>query len=83
MSFTHGQGGYTNHACRCPVCKRGNADYQLAYKARRSLETENAPHGTYSAYTNWKCRCRPCKDANAARGRAYNARRRTDLGGAA
>lgn len=30
----HGLSGYKNYGCRCDICRRANADYQLEYKAR-------------------------------------------------
>lgn len=73
MSFTHGPGGYTNHGCRCPICKAAQATWMRAYKAKKTAESENAPHGTYTAYTVWGCRCLACKAAGAANQRRYRA----------
>lgn len=30
----HGYSRYANRGCRCEVCRRGNADYQAAYRAK-------------------------------------------------
>lgn len=30
--FTHSLGGYTNHKCRCPICRGAHSDYQRRKK---------------------------------------------------
>lgn len=70
----HGYDGYTNHGCRCDICRDANAQYHWDlrhFKAER-LEKDPtlAPHGINNTYANWRCRCRPCTDAHSAYERA-------------
>jgi hypothetical protein len=63
-SFDHGLGRYTNHGCRCAICRREAA----AYVRKRRADRLSAPipeyvHGTDNGYTNYACRCELCKQA--------------------
>lgn len=31
-TWTHGLGGYKNHACRCPLCRAANTTYMRGYQ---------------------------------------------------
>ena len=62
---------YTNHRCRCVLCREVNR--QRAARDRRIRYSKpvpaSVPHGQASTYSNWGCRCEPCTKANTA----YNA----------
>lgn len=79
MAWAHGCGGYTNHGCRCEICRAGHSAYTLKRRyERRDLllaDPTLAKHGSGSTYTNWMCRCRPCTDAWGAVRTALNQRR--------
>lgn len=60
----HGRGGYTNHGCRCALCRQKNREYVL--KAREKWVAGTAPphvHGTANGYRNYSCRCDECRHA--------------------
>jgi hypothetical protein len=41
-NFEHGHSGYTNHRCRCDVCRTGNRDYMRKRRADAELrDVEN------------------------------------------
>lgn len=65
--WEHGQGGYTNHKCRCPICTEAATSYGARRKLERAELLRNdpsaAPHGLASTYGNYNCRCRPCTNA--------------------
>lgn len=71
--ITHGLGGYTNHKCRCDVCRKARSSYVRAY--RNSPDTDLPPddtrHGKRSTYIMRGCKCDLCKEAvrQYARGR--------------
>lgn len=79
-SFEHGSSGYTNHKCRCPVCRAGHAEMVAARRAeRRASHPEDNPlldHGNYNTYINWGCKCAPCRTAHLANNRRYRNRRK-------
>ncbi len=64
----HGLGGYTNHYCRCDICRAANAEYKKAYRRAGKVPREKTRE--YSA--RWRAK----KKAEA------KARRRAETGGA-
>lgn len=61
---------YTNHACRCVMCRAAWARAQQRRKDARLSRLSSLPpaqHGQASTYGNYNCRCRACTDANTAR----------------
>lgn len=64
-------GGYTNHACRCDLCK---AAWAAAKYELRHRHHDYIPHGTDGGYTNYMCRCEACRTANREHKRMYRAR---------
>lgn len=72
---------YTKHKCRCPECKRANAEYKSYKTAQyRNLQASAAredasadaqdflsklTHGLPSTYEWFGCRCNECKKAKA------------------
>ena len=73
----HNASTYTNHGCRCLVCREANSSAVANWRARRATErvlidgrlTAPVPpdmHGKASTYRNHACRCVPCKNANTA-----------------
>lgn len=70
----HGSiGAYTNHRCRCEVCRKSWRLFMAEKRAARvaRLATEPVAHGLYSTYTNWGCRCDRCRRANTRYAREY------------
>lgn len=62
--------GYTNHSCRCDLCKSAWSDYNSA-RTRARIAQDLPPernHGEYSSY-KWGCRCSECKTAQRNRRR--------------
>lgn len=69
--FTHGYSGYTNHRCRCEVCREGNRVKRAESRAHWKSERErihamgfehvviNITHGV-NGYSNYMCRCLVC-----------------------
>lgn len=70
-------GGYSNHGCRCPQCRKAWAAY--CRKRKRERTPENAPHGTTNGYHNYRCRCDRCRAAWAAASRDLASRQRASL----
>jgi hypothetical protein len=67
----HGENGYANYSCRCPVCKEGR---RLVIRERAArLAPDDPRHGSASTYANHGCRCDACTEAC----RVYRARLRT------
>lgn len=57
---------YTNHGCRCPLCRAANADYcsrRTKERRRAGLPEGDPRHGTENGYGNYGCRCRACTTA--------------------
>jgi hypothetical protein len=54
-------GGYTNHGCRCLLCRAANNARMKRY--RHSDAPKDLTHGTHSSYAVG-CRCEPCKQAH-------------------
>lgn len=74
-TFKHGAGGYSNHGCRCGICRDAwrikKADYRRrkregATMLRRGPVPDPAKQHGYSAYVNYGCRCGVCRAAAAA-----------------
>ena len=73
--FTHGYSGYTNHRCRCDVCREANrvqrADARAFWRKERDQIRATGfehvvigiTHGI-SGYTNYSCRCDVCVATN-------------------
>ncbi len=62
----HGLGGYTNHGCRCDICKQAAVNYvRNRRSARRAVPVPEHVHGTDNGYTNYACRCDRCKLARS------------------
>lgn len=65
----HGASAYTNHSCRCSICRNAHRERSAKRREERKhllLEDPDlAPHGRNSTYTNWACRCEQCRDAHA------------------
>jgi hypothetical protein len=69
--FKHGLSGYTNHACRCDVCRAGMTGYRRRRYADMRAErafvesqgrvfiVEGRQHGA-NTYRNHGCRCEVC-----------------------
>jgi hypothetical protein len=58
----HGLGRYTNHGCRCPICKQEAVAYVRQRRAARlAAPIPEHVHGTDNGYTNYACRCEQCK----------------------
>lgn len=60
---------YTNHVCRCDLCRAAWAQAQQRRKDARVLRLSALPpdqHGKASTYSNHSCRCRACTDASTA-----------------
>lgn len=54
-------GGYSNHKCRGPLCRRAWADYTQDLRKRRALRpASKIPHGV-NGYRNYGCRCGICR----------------------
>ena len=71
---------YSNHGCRCDLCKRAWADLvQRLRSNREALAPETRTdimHGRAATYTNHRCRCDACRIAWATYYRElYRARR--------
>lgn len=71
----HNASTYTNHGCRCSVCKAGHT---ASVKARRAVRAAlvatgaaDVEHGRDSTYLNWTCRCELCRTAHADARRRY------------
>jgi len=64
----HGKlGTYTNHGCRCDLCRAALRKYSRKMAARASLGTVPAwAHGTTTGY-QYGCRCDPCRVENSRR----------------
>lgn len=82
----HGtRGGYAS-GCRCPECRRYNADYSRAYRARnrkprrtrsdKGIARVEIVHGTASGYHYHACRCADCRKVATDANRAYRAANR-------
>lgn len=57
-------GGYTNHHCRCDLCREAfsKAMWKAGVKRReRGLPKGDPRHGTANGYDNYGCRCDACK----------------------
>jgi hypothetical protein len=72
----HGLSTYTNHGCRCDVCRASMAAYRRDHRRRvRGRVPPEVPHGSSGTYCNYGCRCRSCSDAHAAdKRRRYRSR---------
>lgn len=58
-------GCYSNHGCRCDICKAANARRVRRRRNERKSETVKGDHGKDSTYVNWNCRCIPCTEDHA------------------
>lgn len=67
-------GGYTNHSCRCDLCRMANAEAARTARARARIAPDDPRHGTVNGYANYMCRCGPCCAAKAAYARAARGR---------
>jgi hypothetical protein len=69
--------GYTNHSCRCELCRAANTESVANARNRRvgELPPEEV-HGTENGYSNWRCRCSDCREAHAAAARERRASRK-------
>ena len=56
--------------CRCDLCRKAAADYQLARKIRLK-GVEPPKHGTLNGYNSYGCRCHACKEAGSVYARMY------------
>ena len=83
--FEHGVSAYSNHRCRCDVCRSAFSEYQRnARRERRERlrqDPELAQHGLAATYHNWSCRCRPCTDAASTETMARKQRAQLGLTG--
>jgi hypothetical protein len=72
--------GYSNHKCRCDLCKAAWREYCFAKRqmrfSRGAKNPRTIPHGTTGGYGNWHCRCEDCTAAWAKDGRERIARKR-------
>jgi hypothetical protein len=68
---------YSNHGCRCDLCRGAWTDYLYEVRRTRTLRLQKDPslatHGKYTTYTNWGCRCDLCRAAHTARQKAARA----------
>lgn len=85
---------YVDHGCRCNTCRKGNADRNREYRARRELRDPNwrssserkrgpykpAEHGSHVMYSYHKCRCDICREGHKQLARARAARLKADSG---
>lgn len=80
-NYTHGMSGYSNYACRCPVCTSAWRDWTYDARQRRAdsrvlvdgrLVSPLGEHGNKNTYSNRLCRCEPCTAAHRAQ---YQSRR--------
>ena len=73
---THGR--YSNHGCRCDLCKQAIRDYRAELRVRKGLPPQEprraAEHGTHGRYSNHGCRCDACTKANRDDCREYDYR---------
>lgn len=68
QSSWHGtHGGYSNHKCRCTLCRDANAAWQRGRRAERAktIPFDRIPHGE-NGYGNYNCRCDTCRSGHAA-----------------
>lgn len=58
-------GMYSNHRCRCELCRKANAESHLAYMHRTGRSKPHVPpeHGTRAKFCSG-CRCYSCVEAN-------------------
>lgn len=72
---------YTNHGCRCVLCRSAWAVWNRRYRRRRRAALETDPsiveHGKNSTYINYRCTCRECRAAHADYNMARKAARAT------
>lgn len=74
--LTHGTlGGYTNHACRCHLCKAAATAYQKALHAKRREAGECQVCSRPSAPFN---RCFKHRLVQAAKTKRYQLRKKTE-----
>ena len=69
---------YTSGRCRCPACRRANADY-MAHR-RAELKAQATPahaHGTPAGATYYGCCCGDCRAVANDRKREWKATRTT------
>lgn len=61
---------YTNHGCRCDLCKNAWSKYCKERRVERGSELKDNPdkvtHGIPSTYGNHGCRCAPCTQSWSA-----------------
>lgn len=76
--FVHGYGGYTNHKCRCDICRNANREQRASARAfwrkeRTQMRAAGFEHVVVgithgiSGYTNYSCRCNVCVSTNRTR----------------
>ncbi len=73
--FKHGASGYTNHRCRCGVCREAYRLLRRNLHARRRAALEVGENGRpyapwvarhgLNAYINHHCRCDVCTTAGS------------------
>lgn len=54
---------YSNHGCRCDICKQANATRVKRRRLERDPQ-DAMKHGMESTYINWNCRCDACTEAH-------------------
>jgi hypothetical protein len=73
---------YTNHGCRCDLCKRAHADAKRAHRAelveRGKVDPSLIPHGTEAGYHEWGCRGEECRKAWSDAARRRRERRKAE-----
>ena len=60
--FKHGITGYSNHQCRCDVCKSA-AQKKWQSEKKNLFGKEPPKHGTHRSYSIYGCRCDICVNA--------------------
>jgi hypothetical protein len=85
-NFPHGKTAGYNAGCKCPECKRANADKDLNYKKEKNPDYKprfiktmylkpdhpRFPHGTNDGYSRGGCECAECVQAHKDYKFAYN-----------